>query len=151
MNKKLSLLFIPATIIILYSMVMALDPETQKIMPFVSTTRDCLKCHSPDDANNFRNPSQACDPMCMMCHKSMGSHHAVGIKLEGDLPAGLGPLTERGKLMCITCHDLRHPRYDSNPWRSESLYESIFQKQRNYKTYYLTVKNSKGQLCNKCH
>ena len=129
------------------------DTETIKIMPWITTTENCLKCHSSEDLDQFSVPAHSCDPNCMLCHKSMssGNHHPVGMKLENVNTRTLGPVTQREKMMCITCHDLRKNRLDRKPWRSQSLYESIFKKKGKYKTYYLVKKNNKGQLCNLCH
>jgi hypothetical protein len=151
MRKKLTLFLVPAVLLAFFGAVVALDQDAMRIHPFVNSTADCMKCHSPGDTAKLKNPAYACDTYCMTCHKGLGNHHPVGIKLEGDPPDGVGPLTDRQKMACKTCHDVGSNRNDSTPWRSESLYESIFQKQRQYMTYFLVIKNNKGQMCNKCH
>lgn len=155
MSIRTTLLLIPIITLILYSFISArnFDSDTIRIMPWIATTESCLKCHAPDDLNQFSVPAHSCDPNCILCHKTMtsGNHHPVGIKIESTNTVGLGPITQRQKMMCITCHDLRKSRFGGQPWRSQSLYESIFKKKGKYKTFYLVKKNNKGQLCNMCH
>jgi ribosomal protein L37AE/L43A len=60
-------------------------------------------------------------------------------------------LTKHKRLACITCHNLTHKRFDTESWRAQSLYESMFKKQKQYKTFYLEINNRKGKLCKQCH
>lgn len=152
MNRKNIPWILPLLVMVLAGLVIAADPETVKIMPFVSSSQDCVKCHSASEVQQWSNDTaNACDAHCMTCHKAMGSHHTVGVNVQGNLPESMGPLTRGSKLRCVTCHNLSRNRFDEAPWRSESLYESIFQRKNQYKTYYLVMKNTKGQLCNTCH
>ncbi len=129
----------------------ALDPETEKIMPFVSSKSACLKCHNGTAlTGSINNTGAACDTLCLECHRDMDRHHGVGMRPFNRPGANLR-LTHNKKIACITCHDLNFHRFDSAPWRSESLFEKIFSRKERYKTYYLIINNSNGQLCKKCH
>ena len=129
----------------------AFDPETKKIMSFISSKSSCIKCHQNDNLNNMANdPAIACDTSCLECHKNMEKHHGVGMRPDNRLKANLR-LTHKNKIACITCHDLNFNRFDGTAWRSESLFEKIFNRKDRYKTYYLIINNSRGQLCKKCH
>jgi nitrate/TMAO reductase-like tetraheme cytochrome c subunit len=129
----------------------AFDPETKKIMPFVSSKSSCIKCHQMKNFHYDKNdPAIACDASCLECHKNMDKHHSVGIRPDNRLRPNLR-LTQKNKIACITCHDLNFNRFDDASWRSESLFEKLFNKKDSYKTYYLIINNSDGQLCKKCH
>ncbi len=131
----------------------ALDPETKAIMPFVDDLNYCRQCHTENDFNGFvKDPARACDTYCLSCHKKVTqtNHHPVGIKMPDIRTADMAA-TKIGKIACITCHNLRERRFDSKPWMAQSLFDSMFKKQRQYKTYYLILQNDSGQLCRTCH
>ncbi len=125
------------------------DPETLTIMPFVEDSSYCRKCHSAEETE-LADPSQACSTYCVSCHEDKSAHHTVGAALPGEQPRGLA-LSRRGLIACTTCHDLRTRRFDSVPWKSESLFGRVFRRAPRYKTYYLVIRNNKGQLCRECH
>ena len=125
--------------------------ETAKIMPFVHDSSSCKSCHaSAEQAAWLNEPAKSCSTFCVTCHKEMGPHHSVGSTIETRNPAQFA-LTSKKTLACITCHDLKISRFDSKPWKSESLFGSIFQRGAAYKTFYLVERNNRGQLCRQCH
>jgi hypothetical protein len=126
------------------------DKETAKIMPFVASNKYCFECHKADDINILNDTTKTCPNICLKCHKDMNSHHKINAKISKRLSFEFF-LTKRNRITCYTCHDLNIQRFDSAPWKSESLYDSVFASSKSYKTYYLTVKNNKGDLCKKCH
>ena len=129
----------------------AFDPETKKIMPFITSKSSCVKCRQKNNLKSMINdPAIACDASCLECHKNTDKHHSVGMRPDNRLKANLR-LTHDNKIACITCHDLNFNRFDDTSWRSESLFEKIFNSNERYKTYYLIINNSNGQLCKKCH
>ncbi len=125
--------------------------ETAKIMPFVHDASSCKSCHaSAEQAAWLKEPARSCSTFCVTCHKEMGPHHSVGSTIETKNPAQFA-LTSKKTLACITCHDLKTSRFDSKPWKSESLFGGIFQREATYKTFYLVERNNRGQLCRQCH
>ena len=119
-------------------------------MPFVNNNTYCAACHkSAEVKEKLKDTTRACDIFCKKCHKNMSKHHPAGVKLKNDLPENI-TLSSGKKLACITCHDLKVPRYDSVSWKAESLFGSIFKSEKRYKTYYLIIRNNDGDLCRKC-
>jgi len=148
--KKLSGLFI-ILLLFIFNYSYGIDNETEKIMPFVNNNTYCAACHkSAEVKEKLKDTTRACDIFCKKCHKNMSKHHPAGVKLKNDLPENI-TLSSGKKLACITCHDLKVPRYDSVSWKAESLFGSIFKSEKRYKTYYLIIRNNDGDLCRKCH
>lgn len=150
MCKKFFSLFI---ILLLFCCIYSysIDNETEKIMPFVNNGTYCVTCHKPSEVKEkFKDTTMACDIFCKKCHSNISKHHPVGVRLKNDLPENIR-LNSGGKLACITCHDLTVMRYDRVSWKAESLFGSIFQSEKRYKTYYLIIRNNDGDLCKKCH
>jgi hypothetical protein len=126
--------------------------ETLKIMPFVADSRVCQPCHATPESQAFlKTPARSCGVYCQTCHKKMTNHHSIGVVIEkSKLPAYL-TLSSKDKLTCTSCHDLAGKRFDDKPWKSDSLYGSLFRRATQYKTYFLKIRNNKGQLCRECH
>jgi hypothetical protein len=113
----------------------------------------CLACHREDGQARWTSHSaRACTPFCLTCHggAEMAQHHPIGTALAKETKAGL-LLTHERKTACFTCHDLGRPRFDSVRWKAESLYGRLFRRESKFKTYFLTTRNDKGQLCLACH
>lgn len=129
------------------ALVGGVDPETVKIMPFVSDPSYCARCHK---GNSFPEPAWACKNYCITCHKENNrTHHKTDAPMKKKRPGIMA--TARGKITCRTCHNLKGNRYGKKSWKAESLYDSIFSKKKKYKTYYLIMRNNNGQLCKTCH
>jgi ribosomal protein L37AE/L43A len=130
----------------------AQDAETIEIMPFVVDNTYCLDCHQAQELKDqLKDPRLACTPYCMTCHTDMGEHHVVGVGVPVEnLPAVL-ILDKRKEMACISCHNLGVQRYDGKPWKCESLFGRFFKGASRYKTYFLAVRNNRGQLCKICH
>lgn len=130
----------------------AFDDETKKIMPFVDDKSYCKRCHSGSDITGFGDPTITCDIYCLSCHNTITpkNHHPVGVKMHGSVEHDLH-YSKLKKMMCITCHDLHVDRFDSSPWKSQSLFDLTFKRKKKFKTYYLSIKNNKGQMCKTCH
>ena len=128
----------------------AYDASTKKDMPFVTTAKYCLKCHTREEALSYRNrTTKPCSVYCMTCHKNLGAHHKVNLFLSGKIPKDIA--LHKNKVACFTCHDLKKKRFDKVSWKSESLFESMFQSKDIYRTFFLIEWNNEGQLCKKCH
>ena len=80
----------------------------------------------------------------------MAQHHTIGVQLVKSMAVDL-PLTPDHRLTCTTCHRLSQPRQDRVRWRAESLFGRLFRRQDTYQTYYLVIRNDRGQLCRVCH
>ena len=145
------LTFIIATlclIIVTGASLSAMDPETVKIMPFVNDASYCEKCHTKSEAKEFKGETiYSCFDYCQTCHDT---HHSVGKRVSRNRPKNL-KYFKRNKVACFTCHELDRPRFDSKSWKSESLYERVFDSKNKYSTYYLPVNNRQGELCKQCH
>ncbi len=132
----------------------ARDPETVQVMPFVADRAACAACHGPDRQAPAapQDVARACTTLCTTCHKAdqTGAHHGVGQALESGASTSL-PLTKDGRTACFTCHDLTRPRWSDVPWKAQSLFDRTFRSAKRYRTYYLVVRNDKGQLCKACH
>ncbi len=129
------------------------DREAMAVMPFLSKpAAECGGCHpspGPDPSKDFL--ARACSFFCLKCHKNVvEGHHSVGSLIDARLPAVLR-LNSKGQTACITCHDLTRPRFDSEPWKSTSLFSGMFRRSARHNTYFLVQKNNSGQLCRSCH
>ncbi len=80
----------------------------------------------------------------------MSRHHPVGTRLS-KMPDEPLLLSSEMKMACFTCHFMTRARYDSERWKSASMFDRVFHKQKRYKTYFLTLHNEQGQLCLYCH
>lgn len=129
---------------------MAIDASTQRDMPFVTTSKYCLSCHTKEQASSYKNDTtRSCSTFCKTCHEDLGGHHKTDMRLKG--PASEKAALLDNKVACFTCHDLKKVRFDSSSWKSQSLYESLFNSKKVYSTYFLIEKNNEGQLCKRCH
>jgi hypothetical protein len=130
------------------------DAETVRSMPFVADLASCGACHGPgrQSPDAPRDVAHACSTLCTTCHKAdqTGAHHGVGQALEAGSTTSL-PLTKDGRTACVTCHDLTRPRWSDVPWKAQSLFDRTFRSAKRYKTYYLVMRNDRGQLCKACH
>ena len=117
-----------------------------------ATAAACVSCHEDGQQRWTLSQYQPCTPYCIACHKKpeMERHHTVGTLLEG-IPANVLHLSSDKKVACNTCHDMSRTRYDSERWKAASLYDRMFHKETRYKTYFLVMRNDKGQLCLTCH
>ena len=124
------------------------QPPNVKHEQFRYSSDPCLDCHTAEEAKEFRGRTAAsCSNYCLTCHSG---HHKIDIWLIRKPDVNL-PLKDEEKITCYTCHDLIKKRYDDVSWRSESLFDSIFNKKDIYKTYYLRINNRDGSLCKSCH
>ncbi len=121
--------------------------EPAEIHGAVKNGSQCKQCH-PGSERNFIN-GICCVESCVKCH-DMKKHHPVKMAVS-QADRRQYKLLSRGRMGCITCHDIYSKRYDSVPWRSNSLFDSLFNRQKVYKTFFLVEMNSNGQLCKKCH
>lgn len=115
------------------------------------TVESCLSCHHAEEASAIsRRVARPCRALCASCHEFREGHHTVGVPIPRGLAAPL-LLTEAGTNTCVTCHDTTRPGVDHSPWASTSLFERIAHRAGEHRTYYLAMRNDKGQLCRNCH
>ncbi len=113
----------------------------------------CQNCHGKEAAQIWSAARDlCCTPYCQTCHPAtaMNQHHPIGTELTRT-PAPPLPLTATRRTACFTCHDLSRPRFATVRWKAESLFGRLFRRQAEFKTYYLTIRNDRGQLCLACH
>ncbi|MEI7841784.1 MAG: hypothetical protein WCI39_02030 [Gallionellaceae bacterium] len=112
----------------------------------------CALCHKDAAKRLAAHQHRPCSPYCSTCHKKeeMDRHHPVGTELEHDADDEM-PLTAKKEIACVTCHNMSQPRYDTQRWKATSLFDRLFRNEKQHKTYFLSMKNDKGQLCLTCH
>lgn len=127
-------------------------PETP-IHGELGTAAACAPCHPADAPTRWEsNRDRPCTSFCLTCHakEEMAKHHPVGHAVSKQPRLALR-LTQDRRSACFTCHDLSIRRYDGLRWKAESLFGRMFRTESRYKTYYLTTRNDRGQLCLSCH
>jgi len=128
--------------------VLGMDAETIENMPFLISEKYCLECHTKAETKSYQGrTAQSCNEYCLTCHKV---HHPVGKRISRNRPENL-KYFKRNKMACFTCHNLHNKRYGKESWKSESLFESVFEDKDKHLTYYLVINNRKGLLCKQCH
>jgi len=138
------------SIISLSAIDLGFDRETISIKPYLTDPASCLSCHKETEESMLRDTALSCDTHCLSCHGDITvAHHPTGIR-NRRTDATL-VLTKFGRIGCRTCHDLHVKRFDSEAWKSETLFQRIFNHQERYKTYFLFKKNTNGELCRQCH
>lgn len=113
----------------------------------------CAPCHGLEAVNRWATARhRPCTQLCLTCHsqEDMAKHHPVGTQLTKPIKTRLS-LTGDRRTACATCHDLSRPRHDRVRWKADSLFGRLFRKQEKYPTYYLAIRNDRGQLCLACH
>jgi hypothetical protein len=113
----------------------------------------CVPCHAANATSHWEsNRARPCTLFCLTCHKKeeMAKHHPI------DNPVTKPPrldlrLTRDRKSACFTCHDLGVQRHDTVRWKADSLFARLFRKEQQHKTYFLAIRNDRGQLCLACH
>ena len=111
----------------------------------------CSTCHNINNIKKaLNNPVRACDNFCGTCHDNMENHHKVGMELKQKLSPKV-TLSKDTKVACFSCHNITKKRFDRVSWSAESLFSSLLSFKSKYKTYYLGMRNNKGQLCKECH
>ena len=126
----------------------ASEPLIKEHALFRTSTKECSRCHSNEEVQPLAGrTTRSCSTYCLTCHTG---HHKLDVRL-GKEPKTTLPLTDNKKITCYTCHDLTKNRFDTAPWRSESLFDRYFNKQESYMTFYLRINNHNGDLCKNCH
>jgi predicted CXXCH cytochrome family protein len=111
----------------------------------------CVNCHDAAATAEIRaRLTNPCSAMCATCHTFKERHHAVGVLISGHVQAPL-VLTKKATNACVTCHDVTRPRFESSAWVSQSLFERVARRSGENKTFYLVMRNDRGQLCRNCH
>ncbi len=140
---------IPLALLALAAQTLASSPDHG----FLDQPSACASCHGAEAAVRWdSHRHRPCTQLCLTCHTQadMAKHHPVGTLLIKPLKTPL-PLTGDKRTACATCHDLSRPRHDQVRWRAVSLFGRLFRKQKQYPTYYLAIRNDRGQLCLACH
>ncbi len=122
-------------------------------IPCLPGPQACTPCHAQDLETRWaRGRGRPCTSYCQGCHRpsDLKSHHPVALQLRRP-PRDPALLAPEGRLGCTTCHDLGRPRRDSVSWRSQSLFDRTFRRKASHPTYYLALRNDRGQLCRACH
>jgi predicted CXXCH cytochrome family protein len=111
----------------------------------------CLKCHDAAAAAEiWSRLTKPCSEMCATCHTFPERHHAVGVPISRRVQSPL-LLTKNATNACVTCHDVTRPRFERSAWVSQSLFERVARRSIENKTFYLVMRNDRGQLCRTCH
>lgn len=111
----------------------------------------CMKCHDAAAAAEIRSRlTKPCSEMCATCHTFTARHHAVGVPISGRVQSPL-LLTKNATNACVTCHDVTRPRFERSAWASQSLFERVAHRSSENKTFFLVMRNDRGQLCRNCH
>lgn len=112
----------------------------------------CRACHPADEAPALEGRlARPCRTLCSSCHDFRDRHHTVGAPIPRAAPLVPLLLTASGATTCVTCHDTSLPRSGRIPWASQSLFERVVRRSREHRTFYLAVRNDRGQLCRACH
>ncbi len=144
--------------IVMPSLVYAVDTEDAHTVGCLPKTADkaaavaCASCHKDAPKRLVAHQHRPCSPYCATCHKKeeMERHHPVGTELEHDADDQM-PLSAQKEIACVTCHNMSQMRYDKTRWKATSLFDRLFRNETKHKTYFLSMKNDKGQLCLTCH
>jgi hypothetical protein len=121
--------------------------------------RRCPTCHMeehpqsgrPYQKMNFRKDIYT---LCTSCHSAPVVHPIDIVPRRGI--SGILPLDADGTMTCITCHAPHSSPHASERYVGRSLFEKLrdtvfpFLSGR-FRTYFLRVRNSRGELCEKCH
>ncbi len=130
------------------------DAHTVGCLPKISDKAHtaCASCHKDAPKRYAANQHRPCTPFCATCHKKeeMDKHHPVGTEIEHEAHEEM-PITAQKEIECVTCHNMSQARYDKARWKATSLFERMFRNETKHKTYFLSMKNDKGQLCLTCH
>lgn len=112
----------------------------------------CASCHKDAPKRLVTHQHRPCSPYCATCHKKdeMDKHHPVGVEIEHEGHKEM-PIGEKKEIACVTCHNMSQARYDKERWKATSLFDRMFRNETKHKTYFLSMKNDKGQLCLTCH
>lgn len=131
-----------------------------QIHPFVKDRANCSKCHDirqlPGGGSYiaFEENSGAIQTVnCKGCHPQHLGDHPVLVRPLFSVPKDL-PLSKRGEVTCMTCHNTHYERYSDRPWLPRSVKTSMLDymfRKKVYKTYFLRRNNSKKELCISCH
>jgi len=134
--------------------------EKSQIHPFVKDKENCGKCHDVREMANgvsyivFEENSGAVQTVnCKGCHTQHLGDHPVLVRPLFNVPKDL-PLSKRGEVTCMTCHNTHYIRYSDRPWSPRSYKAKVLDyvyKKKEYKTYFLRRNNSKKELCISCH
>jgi hypothetical protein len=119
----------------------------------LSSSAACAPCHATDAQSRWEtHRNRPCTALCLTCHakEQMAKHHPVGLTVAKQPRVALR-LTQDLRSACFTCHELSNRRFDAVRWKAESLFGRLFRKEARFKTYFLTVRNDRGQLCLACH
>lgn len=129
------------------------DADAAIIHPFVASTSQifCSQCHGAGIGRSFAVDKRTCDQYCKTCHGKMEGHHATDVKPGDRMKPGALRLKGDGSMACFTCHDATMPRFAAQSYRSRAPLVLLFDWNRKHRTFFLTVRNNKGQLCMICH
>lgn len=132
-----------------------------QIHPFVKDMNECGKCHDVrkmlDSEASYivfaENSATIQTLNCKGCHPQNLGDHPILVRPMFPVPKDL-PLSKRGEVTCMTCHNTHYVRYSDRPWSPRSYQTKIFDyvnKKKEFKTYFLRRNNSKKELCIACH
>lgn len=115
----------------------------------------CVKCHTtiPSQlvakqivASTSLQLRENSSKWCLTCHSmENGSHHPTGINVKNKVNL---PMEPNNRMDCLTCHNPHISGIASTAWVPKFVSRS---KNGIFKTHYLNVPNTQGQLCKTCH
>ncbi|MFC1552561.1 multiheme c-type cytochrome, partial [Candidatus Latescibacterota bacterium] len=137
------------------------DSEAKsQIHPYVKDKEQCAKCHDVRQMAGgatyivFEENSGAVQTVnCKGCHTQHLGDHPVLVQPLFHVPKDL-PLSKKGEVTCMTCHNTHYTRYSDRSWSPRSYKSKVLDylyKKKEYKTYFLRRNNSKKELCISCH
>lgn len=155
MNRQVMILFLLAGVLVpgVAFYLFAHDAGTEKKLE-LRAENGCYSCHDSESraerAMVRRGASASCNYFCTQCHDNTTGHHPVRVENSIADKSRL-PHLSNSEVGCITCHNIAKERFSSEPMAAQSLFDSLFRRKDQYRTYYLTADNSDGGLCLSCH
>ncbi|MBI5575706.1 MAG: hypothetical protein HY896_05010 [Deltaproteobacteria bacterium] len=126
---------------------------------FMKDPAHCADCHMearpepgrPYATMNFRKDIYS---LCVSCHP-MHTYHPVEIAPGRERGKAL-PLDIDGAMTCITCHAPHAPAHGDTLYTGRTLFEKLRDVAfpylpGKYRTYFLRMPTSAGELCESCH
>jgi hypothetical protein len=120
---------------------------------FMEDTGRCVHCHKGRPAGADSLFTRDIVTLCRECHLMADRmSHPVDIRPSDRKHSGL-PLDRQGTITCATCHDPHSEPFSATPYVDRGIVERLWNifSSTGYRTYFLRMVNTEGQLCLSCH